>query len=105
MLLDGAKRMLDHFIETTQQFIRVPNIDEFLFVDIRGEFYSPSLTGMTHYGVGELELTVHVKGVQYVVSKLNFWPSAMQIFWFSSRLKPWVLRYPNLDIEPLRLAL
>ena len=77
MLLDGAKRMLDHFIETTQQFIRVPNIDEFLFVDIRGEFYSPSLTGMTHYGAGELELTVHVKGVQYVVSKLNL----IQVSW------------------------
>lgn len=69
--------MLNLYIETDQTYLRVPHIDENLYVDIRGRLFTQALVGYTQLDTISGEFTIHIEGVPYTVPVVNI----IQVTW------------------------
>jgi hypothetical protein len=68
--------MLNKYIKTDLAYLKVPVIDENIYVDIRGNLFAPSITGFDLLEVDSI-MTVHIAGTPYRVSVLNI----IQVTW------------------------
>lgn len=69
--------MLNLYIDTTEQYLKVPNIDENLYIDIRGRFFEQGFSGYRQIPTPQNEITIHVNKLTYTVPIENI----IQITW------------------------
>ena len=69
--------MLDLYIRTDEEYLKVPNIEENLYVDIRGRLFSPDLKGFKQLPTPNGEFTVTVNSKEYTVPVANI----VQVTW------------------------
>lgn len=69
--------MLHHFIETAEEFLKVPFVNEYVYVNIRGQFYTQGISGYSEIWKHDRYVDIHVDGVCYNVNKANL----IQVAW------------------------
>lgn len=101
--------MLNLYLETEQQYLQVPNIDEFIYVDIRGKLHIQSMYGFISLETPLGEIDIHIQGVRYRVPVINLvqvtWKPVCPedfIYYLTERVVVFTDRNPN-NCHPINL--